>query len=109
MMPTKAYKLSSVLKMISVMQRAEARRRQAGQNDQRLREALIQNAEDDVDHDDRHDEHEAETLQRLLKRLRRALEFRGDRRRQCGPGGFLDGVHRIAERMAGFEVERQVH
>ena len=109
MMPTNAYRLSSVLKRMQCEQRAEARCREARQNDQRLREALVKNAEDDVDDDDRHHEHEPEALRRLLKRLRRPLEFRGDRPWQCGPGGFLDGVHRIAERVARFEVERQVH
>ena len=110
MMPTNAYRLSSRLEEQQREQRAEARGRQARQNDQRLREALVENAEHDVDHDDRHHEHEAEALQRLLKRLRRrpgisSMTVAGS----VVAGGFLDGVHRIAERVARLEVERQVH
>ena len=39
-------------------------------------EALVQHAQDDVDDDDRHQQDQAEALQRVLERLRRALELR---------------------------------
>jgi hypothetical protein len=41
-------------------QRAEAGCRQAREDDERLRVALVENAEHEVDHDDRHDQDQSE-------------------------------------------------
>ena len=90
-------------------QRAEAGRRQARQDDQRLREALVEDAEHEVDHDDGHQQDQAEAAQRILERLRRALEARRHRGRQRRGRGRLDLRHGIAEREAGLEVERDRH
>jgi hypothetical protein len=45
-------------------------------------EALVEHAEDDVDHQDRGDDQQALALQRTLEELRRTREAAGDRRWQ---------------------------
>ena len=50
-----------------------------------------------------------EALQRVLERLRRCPGTRGDRRRQRRRGRRLNLVHRIAERKARRQVERDRH
>ncbi len=57
-------------------QRAEHRRRQAGKNRDGVNEALVQNAQHDVDHQNRHDQQDRQVLERVLKFLHRALEMR---------------------------------
>src|SRR5262245_37149597 len=74
-----------------------------------MREALVQDAQDDVDDDNRHDQDEPETVQRILERQRRALERGRDRRRQRRGRRRLDFIDRVAERVAGPEVERDRH
>ena len=59
---------------IQRQQRAHRRRRQARQDGQRVDEAFIQNAQDDVDHDDRHEQQHAHIRGGLLEGRGRALE-----------------------------------
>ncbi len=64
-------------------QRAHRRRRQARQNGQRVDEALIENAQDDIDRDDGDGEQHAHIAHRLLERLGLALELAVARWRAC--------------------------
>ena len=70
-----------------------------------MREALVQDAQHEVDDDDRRQENDAEPLQRILEGLRRALKTRRHGGRQRVAGQLLNGVHRVAERDARPEVE----
>src|SRR5213593_5277762 len=73
-------------------------------------EALVEDPQHEVDHEDRDDEEEPLALERGLERLRRALEAPDDRRREPElPLGLLHFRHRLAERHAGLEVERDRH
>ena len=88
-------------------QRAKARRRQAGQNRQRMDEAFVENSQDDVNHQNGHDQQKSQPGQRRLKHRRRALEARADGRGQVQFAlQFVDFIHRRAERDAGRKVER---
>src|SRR6185437_3911227 len=88
-------------------QRAQSRGGQAGQNRDRVDEALIENAEHHVDHQDCRDQQHALTFERLLKDLRGALEAGRYRHREIHPAfelaDFLDG---LTERYTRREVER---
>ena len=53
---------------------AEAGERQGGEDREGMDEALVEDAEHDVDDEDRHDEQQAQAAHRLLERLRGALE-----------------------------------
>ena len=53
----------------SAQQRADRRRRQAGQDGQRMDEALVEDAEHDVDRDDRAEDEQALVGERVLERL----------------------------------------
>ena len=70
-------------------------------------EALVQNAEHDVDDEDREREDPAQAAQRFLERLRGALEAARHRARQRLARELLDARDRIAERDAGRDVERE--
>ena len=83
MMPTNAYMLRSLPNSEQRDQRAETGGRQAGQDRQRMDEALVQDAEHEVDHEDREHEQDAHAAQRRLERLRGALERADERRRQA--------------------------
>ena len=88
---------------------AEPGERQRRENGQRMDEALVQDAEDHVDHGDGHEQQHAEALQRRLERLRRPLEGGGHARRQGDARGLLDFRDCVAERVARLEVERERH
>ncbi len=60
-------------------QRADAGRRQARQDGQRMDEAFVEDAEDDVDHQHGGEQQHALVGDRLLEDLRAALEAGGDR------------------------------
>src|SRR5690348_12283358 len=88
-------------------QRANARRRQCRKNRYRVDEALIENAEHDIDgHDGCHDEQEF-IEERRLEGERRALELRRDAGGKSGVAlRLLDRVDSAAERIARGDVER---
>src|SRR5262245_51628936 len=89
-------------------QRADAGRRQRGENRQRMDEALVEYAEDDVDDDERRGDQRRFARERGLEGLRVALEGSDHRRRHAdlarGLGHRLDG---FAQRHAGLQVEAQ--
>ena len=66
-------------------QRAERGERQAGENRDRVDEALVQHAEDDVDHEHREEHQQDQALLRRHERLRDAREARGDGARAAPP------------------------
>ena len=61
-------------------QRAEDGGRQSRENRDRMNEALVQNAEHDVDDENRDDQQDRQVLERLLELLHGSLEAGGDRR-----------------------------
>src|SRR5262249_1157429 len=89
-------------------QRADAGRRQRGQDRQRMDEALVEYAEDDVDDDERRGDQRRFARERGLERLRVALEGSDHRRRHADLArGLRDRVDGFAERHAGLQVEAQ--
>jgi hypothetical protein len=75
-----------------------------------VNEALIQDAEDHEGCEDRRQDQDALPFERLLEHLRGALKAGGDGGRQALVAlDALDGVDRLAERVAGREVERDGH
>ena len=87
-------------------QRAQPGRGQAGKNRDGMDEALVQNAQHHVDHQDRHREQDAHALQRRLKRRGHALEAGADVVRQGLARHLLHAVHGLAQRDARLQVER---
>ena len=81
-MPIMAITDRSILNSISVRMRADAGRRQAGDDGDRVDEALVQNAEHDIGGKDRRQDQNALPAQRILEHLRGALEAGGDAGRQ---------------------------
>ena len=71
----------------------------------RVQEALIENAENNVDHKDGHREQHAKTCKRRLKGLRVALESRCGRRRKSLSGQIIDFGDRVSNRCAGLQVK----
>ncbi len=92
----------------SAKQRADAGRRQRRQNGQRMDVALIEHAEDHIDHHERGRDQDRLARQRGLEGLRIALEAGDDGvRHPHVVRGLLNGGDRFAERHAGAQVERQ--
>ena len=86
---------------------ADGKRRQNGQ---RVDEAFVEHAEDDVDDDQRGRDQRRLAAQRGLESLRVALEGRDDRRRHADLARRLvDRVDGLAERDAGLQIERDGH
>ena len=91
-------------------QRAEAGERQAGENRQRMDEALVENAEHHVDHEDREDEQHQQPLLRRLERLRGAREAGGDARRAASARATRSTSPTASPSdTPGREVERERH
>ena len=67
----------------SAHERADRRRRQAGQDGQRVDEALVEDAEHDVDRDHRRGEEQPLVGERVLEHLGGAGEGGRDRRRHA--------------------------
>ena len=91
-------------------ERADAGRRQRRENGQRVDVALIEDAEDQIDHDQCGEDQQRHGAERLLERLRGALEARAQRRRRAHRGHR--GLHRagrLSERDALTEVEADRH
>src|SRR5579862_3436881 len=70
-----------------------------------MQKALIEDAENDVDHQDGHREKHAEARKRGLERLRVALECRRGGRRKSLPREIVDFGDRVPNRCAGFQVK----
>ena len=101
----------SMLEQHQDQQRADAGRRQAGNDGDRVDEALVEDAEHHIGGEDRRQHQDALALQRVLEHLRRALEAGRDRApASCDLAlDLLDRVDRLAEREARREVERDRH
>src|SRR6266851_1180530 len=90
--------------------RAHARRRQRRQNRDRVNVALIQHTQHNVDDDQRRQNQQRLILQRSLKRPRRSLKLRIHTGRhiqlRLRP---VHRIHRIADRLARRQIERDRH
>ena len=105
-MPISAIRLKSNPNSHQDRERADAGRRQRRQDGERMDVALVENAEDQVDDDERRQDQQRHGAERLLERLRGALEARVEgRRRTEFDHRLLHGVGRLAERHALGEVE----
>ena len=89
-------------------QRADARRGQRREDRDRVDVALVEHAQHDVHRDDRREDQQQRVGQRRLERLRRALEvgLRCSAARPSSRSAARDGLHRVAQRRAGRQVER---
>ncbi len=93
---------------IERQQRADTGRRQGRQNGERMDEALVEDAENDVDHDQRGRDQGRLARQRRLERLGIALERPDDPGGQVDLArGLADRIDRLAERHARAQVEAQ--
>ena len=91
-------------------QRADAGRRQAGENRDRVNVALVEHAEQDVDRHHRGEQQRALSGERLLEQLRVAGEAGDDAAGQIGLAfERVDRVDRLPERHVGREIERDRH
>jgi len=89
-------------------QGTNACRRERRENRQRVNEALVQHAENDVDHDKRRADQNRRSRQRSLESLRITLE--GSDHRAGHPyvvRRLGDCIHGLAERNTGSEIERE--
>ena len=88
-------------------QRAEARRRQRGDDRERMREALVEHAEHQIDRDQRGEDEQRLRAGRLRERLRLAGELRLD---DVGHAHvehrLLNGGGRVLEHLALAQPER---
>ena len=90
----------SHVEKIERQERAETRRRQSGKNRDGMEEALVENAENDINHQDGHHEQHAKSRQRRLKSLRIALKRGRGCRRQSMPRQIIDFVDGVSDRCA---------
>ncbi len=98
--------LRSVPVMSSARIAPDSGRRQRGENCQRMDEALVKNAEDDVDGDQRGKDEVGLVLERLLEGLRGALECGVDRSGHADLAlGFFKSGHGVAKGDIGREIE----
>ena len=72
-------------------------------------EAFVEDAENQVNHEDGHDQQNAESAERFLEGLRAALEAGDDRNRQRRIGQRLHLVHRLADRDPAGQIKRECH
>ena len=83
MMPMKAITVSSVPDNLQRQQRAEPGRRQRRDDGERMRQALVQHAEHDIDRDQRRQDQQRLRADALPEGLHVAGEIGADRRRAC--------------------------
>ena len=90
--------------------RADAGGRQRGENGERMDQALVKDAEHDVDGDESGEDEIGFVLERLLEGLRRALEggVNGGGHAHIALGLFERG-YGIAQRDVGCEIKRECH
>ena len=89
---------------------SQPRRRQRRDDGDGVDQALIQYAEDEIDHEQRGGDQDRRGRQRIPEGLRVALETRLQRQRLAELLlDMLDGRCRIADRRAGQQVERDRH
>ena len=101
MMPTNPYMSRSMPTDQQREQRAERRERQPGENRDRVNEALVQHAEDHVDHEDRErDQDEQSLLRRLVNAAAVPEKLAAIAGGSVCCGVLLDRVDRRAQRDA---------
>ncbi len=106
MMPISATTERSILNQHQREQRADAGRRQRGQDRERVDEALVQHAEHDVDRDRGGEDEPWLAGERLGEFGRVARIGAGERARHVdGALGLGDDLHGVAERGIGREIE----
>ncbi len=106
-MPIMAMTERSMLERHQRDERADAGRRQAGDDRDRMDEALVENAEQHIGGKDRRQHQHALPFEQILEHRGGALEAGGDGRRQPGfPLDRRDRIDRLAEREAGRQIER---
>ena len=82
---------------------------QSGKNGQGMDEALIQDAQHQVDHQDGHHQQQSQTADGRFERLRRALKAGADGCRQHFPCCFAHCIDGIAQRDPRTQIERDGH
>src|SRR5262249_44837582 len=82
-----------------------ASRRQSGQNRERVNEALVKDAEDEIDYQDGHADQQAHTGERRLKRGGSALEAGANGGGQNVARHFSDAVQSVTEGNARSQIE----
>ena len=109
MMPIRAMTLNSRPAKDQRQQRADAGGRQGRENRYRMNVTFIEHAQNDVDGDQRGENQKRLVRQGNAKGLRGALKAGLDACRQAKtlPGIFY-GLHRLAERSAGCQIEGDV-
>ena len=90
-------------------QAAEGGGGQSRQNRDGVDEAFVEDAENQVNHEDGHDQQNAESAERFLEGLRAALEAGDDGNRQRRIGQRLHLGHRLADRDPARQIERECH
>ncbi len=91
-------------------QRAEAGRRQGRDDGDGVDHALVEHAEDEIDDEQRRGDEDRHARQRVSECLGVALKARLQRERLAQVFfDLLDGAHRLTDRGAGREVERDRH
>ena len=83
----------------------EAGRRQPGKDRDWVNEAFVEDAQNDVDDENRERENPSEARERFLKGLRGALKASRDGRRQRPPGKLIDARYGISQRDTLPEIE----
>ncbi len=91
-------------------QRAEAGRRQSRDDGDRVDDALVEHAEDEVDDEERRRYEDRRARQRRSECLGVALKARLERKRRAQLFfSLLDSAYRFADRGTGGEIERDRH
>ena len=109
MMPISAMTLSSMPATQQRQERADAGRRQRGEDRHGMDVALVEHAEDDIDRDQRRQDQQRLVRERGLEGLRGALEAALDARRQAElPGRLLDRATAAPSDMPGARSKESV-
>ena len=89
--------------------RAERRERQASENRDRVDEALVEHAENDVDHEDRQGQEQQQSLRRLLRTPAAVpAKLVGDGRRQRLCGVFCTSATAVPSEIPGRRLNEIV-
>ena len=106
MMPMMATISRSRWNSMQRQQRAHARRWQRGKNRDRMDEALVQHAENDIDGHQRRQNQQAFVRERALEGSGRSLIVGDHAGRQIGLRDYLfHGIQRLPERVSGTQIE----
>ena len=108
--PYERVQIEILVEQLQSQQRAEDRRRQSGKNGEGVDEALVENPQDDVDHQDGDDQQDRHAAERFLELLDGALEIGAQSGRHAQfLNGLIHPVGGLPQRKAGRQVERYRH